>query len=88
MYGRKVGFTLEIASRRREEEVSYSPETGKWPPPLQNDQGILFCTAQSGDVEKVGASSFYSNHLGNKEVGDTVNVDGGVQGLLSNRIRD
>ncbi|XP_028601848.1 WW domain-binding protein 11 [Podarcis muralis] len=28
MYGRKVGFTSEMAPRRREEEVSYSPETG------------------------------------------------------------
>ncbi|XP_077195353.1 WW domain-binding protein 11 [Paroedura picta] len=28
MYSRKVGFTLEMAPRRREEEVSYSPETG------------------------------------------------------------
>ncbi|XP_061495365.1 WW domain-binding protein 11 [Rhineura floridana] len=28
IYGRKVGFTTEIAPRRREEEMSYSPETG------------------------------------------------------------
>ncbi|XP_060101268.1 WW domain-binding protein 11 [Heteronotia binoei] len=28
MYSRKVGFTLEMAPRRREEEMSYSPETG------------------------------------------------------------
>ncbi|XP_042324720.1 WW domain-binding protein 11 isoform X2 [Sceloporus undulatus] len=28
MYGRKAGFTLEMAPRRRDEEVSYSPETG------------------------------------------------------------
>lgn len=29
MYGRKVGFTLEMAPRRREEEISYGSEAGK-----------------------------------------------------------
>ncbi|KAM6437725.1 WW domain-binding protein 11 [Python bivittatus] len=29
MYGRKVGFTVEMPARRRDEEVSYSPETGR-----------------------------------------------------------
>ncbi|NXG87560.1 WBP11 protein, partial [Stercorarius parasiticus] len=29
MYGRKVGFTLEMAPRRREEEISYSSEAGQ-----------------------------------------------------------
>lgn len=29
MYGRKVGFALEMAPRRREEEISYGSETGK-----------------------------------------------------------
>lgn len=29
MYGRKVGFTLEMAPRRREEDISYSSEAGK-----------------------------------------------------------
>ncbi|KAM6145813.1 WW domain-binding protein 11 isoform 1-T1 [Phoenicopterus ruber ruber] len=29
MYGRKVGFTLEMAPRRREEEISYSSEGGQ-----------------------------------------------------------
>ncbi|XP_060633186.1 WW domain-binding protein 11 [Anolis sagrei] len=28
MYGRKSGFTLDIIPRRRDDEVSYSPETG------------------------------------------------------------
>lgn len=29
MYGRKVGFTLEMAPRRREEEISYGSEAGR-----------------------------------------------------------
>uniref|UniRef100_A0A8B9B9B4 Wbp11/ELF5/Saf1 N-terminal domain-containing protein n=2 Tax=Anser TaxID=8842 RepID=A0A8B9B9B4_9AVES len=29
MYGRKVGFALEMAPRRREEEISYGSETGQ-----------------------------------------------------------
>uniref|UniRef100_A0A8C5RPW2 Wbp11/ELF5/Saf1 N-terminal domain-containing protein n=1 Tax=Laticauda laticaudata TaxID=8630 RepID=A0A8C5RPW2_LATLA len=29
MYGRKVGFTVEIPPRRRDEDMSYSPETGR-----------------------------------------------------------
>lgn len=29
MYGRKVGFALDVAPRRREEDVSYGSEPGK-----------------------------------------------------------
>uniref|UniRef100_A0A8C6Y4I1 Wbp11/ELF5/Saf1 N-terminal domain-containing protein n=1 Tax=Naja naja TaxID=35670 RepID=A0A8C6Y4I1_NAJNA len=29
MYGRKVGFTVEMPPRRRDEDMSYSPETGR-----------------------------------------------------------